>query len=71
LVVAFGILTDEDVDAINAPITKEVINHVQKIKQLINIGRAKSSLQNYIKAKKKEMTDAQVTEVENLIKDIK
>lgn len=71
LVVAFGILTDEDVDAINAPITKEVVNHVQKIKQLIDIGRAKSSLQNYIKAKKKEMTDAQVTEVENLIKDIK
>tara|TARA_R110000787_G_scaffold62331_2_gene141032 strand:+ start:2348 stop:2887 length:540 start_codon:yes stop_codon:yes gene_type:complete len=71
LVVAFGILTDEDVDAIQEPIPQAVVNHVEKIKQLIKIGRAKTTLEKYYTTYKPKMSPAQMTDIEELIKNIK
>ena len=71
LVVAFGILTDEDVDALTPEVAKTTANHVEKVKQLISIGRAKSTLEKYKKTYESKMTDAEIKEIESLIKDLK
>ena len=71
LVVAFGILTDEDVDAITPEVKKTSANHVEKVKQLIAIGRAKTTLDKYKETYKTKMTDAEIKEVESLINNIK
>ena len=70
LVVAFGILTDEDVDALSPTVVKTDIKHVEKVKQLIAIGRAKSTLEKYFTTYKDKMTEADRKEVQQLIKDI-
>ena len=70
LVVAFGILTDEDVDALSPTVTKTDIKHVEKVKQLIAIGRAKSTLEKYFSTYKDKMSEAERKEVQQLIKDI-
>tara|TARA_R110002012_G_scaffold322078_1_gene554688 strand:- start:9318 stop:9854 length:537 start_codon:yes stop_codon:yes gene_type:complete len=71
LVVAFGILTDEDVDAVQKTTPKVSVNHVEKIKQLIQIGRAKSTLEKYMQTYSSKMSKEQKTEIQNLINDIK
>jgi hypothetical protein len=71
LIVGFGIVTDDDVDAIQVPIPKAVIDHVQKIKQLIQIGRAKTTLEKYYSTYKEKMSPAQIKDIEELIKNTK
>lgn len=71
LVVSFGILTDEDVDAIQEKTKSVSINHVEKVKQLIQIGRAKSTLEKYFTTYKGKMSKEEVLEVQKLIKELK
>jgi len=71
LVTAFGILTDEDVDAVQEAVKKVAINHVEKVQQLIKIGRAKSTLEKYFSTYTDKMSDVEKTEIQKLIKELK
>ena len=71
LVVAFGILTDEDVDAITPEVKKVSVDHVEKIKQLIAIGRAKSTLEKYLSTYEPKMSGEQSLEIKTLIQNLK
>ena len=75
LVTAFGILTDDDVDAAKGTTTQKTapvkINHVEKISQLIGIGRAKSTLENYYSMYQKEMSEVDKKKAMELINKVK
>lgn len=71
LVTAFGIITDEDVDAITTQVKTTPIKHVEKIKQLIEIGRAKSTLMKYFDTYKGKMNEQEKAEIQQLILDLK
>ena len=71
LVVAFGILTDEDVDAITPAVADTDIDHVQKIKNFIAIGRAKSTLEKYYQRFESKITAEEKKEIIELIKTTK
>lgn len=71
LVVAFGILTDEDVDAIQPKVKAVSVNHVEKVQQLIAIGRAKSTLEKYFTTYSSKMSDAERVEIKKIIKNLK
>lgn len=70
LVTAFGIITDEDVDAISPTVKKTTINHVEKVKQLIAIGRAKSTLEKYFDTYKLKMSEEEEKDIKDLIKNL-
>jgi hypothetical protein len=71
LVVAFGILTDEDVDALTPAVAKTDIKHVEKVKQLISIGRAKSTLEKYFRTYESKMTTEDKKIISELINNTK
>jgi len=72
LVTAFGVITDDDVDAQQPTAVKVVeVNHVAKIKQLIEIGRAKATLEKYYTTYSAKMTDADKKEIMQLISKVK
>ena len=71
LTTAFGIITDEDVDAITPEVAKVSVDHVSKIRQLIGIGRAKSTLEKYLQTYEPKMSAEQVLEIQLLLKDLK
>jgi len=71
LVTAFGIIADDDVDALIPKATPVVeVNHLTKIKDLVTIGRAKASLEKYYGTYQKDMTDEQKKEATELIKNV-
>lgn len=68
---AFGIITDEDVDAVVPEVIKVSVDHVEKVKQLIGIGRAKSTLEKYLQTYEPKMSVEQADEIKSLIKNLK
>lgn len=71
LVIAFGILTNDDVDAVQPEVKQVNINHVEKIKQLIQIGRGKPTIEKYFEVNEKKMNGDQIQEVKELISNLK
>ena len=70
LIIIFGILTDEDVDAVspsqNQP-PKITTNHLLKVQQLIELGRGKSTLEKYLSTYSSKMTKEDRDTISELI----
>lgn len=68
LVVAFGLITGEDIDAIGAEQkSKPNVDHVAKVKNLMAIKRSRATLIKYLDTYKNAMTKEEQTEIQQLI----
>lgn len=75
LITGFGVLTDDDVDAQTpqkkVTPAKVTINHLDKISQLIKIGREKPTVEKYLSMYSKDMSEEQIKQAKELIFKIK
>jgi hypothetical protein len=70
LTTMFGILTDEDVDALKQEETPPPkVDHIAKIKQLVSIGRAKPTLEKYYGTYKSKMEASEAVAIMKIIQD--
>lgn len=71
LVVAFGLVTGEDIDAIQSKQEKPKTDHVKKVEQLISIGRGLPTIIKYKETYKAQMSETELKIIEDKIKSLR